>query len=120
MDYGKMVFRLISAASLAVPAPCFAATQDDMSGLFALAGCGTILFIVVAAIVINILLLVWVARDSKARNYSSIVWLILVLLFGPVALIVYYFARPSGQIIKCDNCGNKKMASLAICPTCGQ
>jgi hypothetical protein len=84
-------------------------------------GCGLIfLFIIVALIALNIALLVWVARDAKARGMdSSVLWMILVMATGPIGLLIYLFARPQGQLVQCPHCQNKRLQASAKCPHCG-
>lgn len=83
-------------------------------------GCGSILFIIIAIFVINIMILVWVAKDAKARGMGSpIGWLILVFFTGIIGLIIYYFARPSGDKTPCPNCSNLRLSSMMTCPHCG-
>jgi uncharacterized membrane protein YhaH (DUF805 family) len=91
-------------------------TQD----LTACGGCGTVIFIMIAIFVINIIILVWVAKDAKARGMGSpIGWLILVFFTGILGLIIYYFARPSGDKTLCPNCSNLRLSSMMTCPHCG-
>ena len=47
--------------------------------------------------VIQILILVWVYKDAKAKGVENpVLWLILVLLFPLIGLIVYLIVRPKG------------------------
>lgn len=86
-------------------------------------GCGGCLGIAIAAIiailVANIALLVWVARDAKARGMdSAALWMILVMLSGLLGLILYVFSRPQGDLMQCASCGNKRLQASALCPHC--
>jgi len=84
------------------------------------AGIGVIIFIFLAILALNIALLVWVARDAKARGMdSSVLWMILVMVTGPIGLIIYIYSRPKGQLVPCPNCGNKRLEASAQCPHCG-
>ena len=91
------------------------------------AGCGvcggTIMapFILLAVLfVINVALLVWVAKDAKARGLdNSVLWMALVFLTGLVGFTIYYFSRPQGELGKCAHCGNNRLTVSAKCPTCG-
>ena len=84
------------------------------------AGIGVIIFIFLAILAINIAILVWVARDAKARGMdSSVLWMILVMVTGPIGLVIYLYSRPKGQLIACPSCGNKRMEASAKCPHCG-
>ena len=84
------------------------------------AGIGVMIFIFVAIIAINIALLVWVARDAKGRGMdSSVLWMILVMVTGPIGLVIYLYSRPKGELVACASCGNKRLAASATCPHCG-
>jgi len=82
--------------------------------------CGTLIFIPIALIILNIALLIWVAKDSKARGMdNSGMWVILLLFLGPIGLIVYLSSRPGGTLIGCRNCGNQRLQAAVRCPHCG-
>ncbi|HEU4463492.1 MAG TPA: hypothetical protein VFS53_00465 [Gemmatimonadota bacterium] len=84
------------------------------------AGIGVIIFILLAILAINIALLVWVARDAKARGLdNSVLWMILVMVTGPIGLIIYIYSRPKGLLVPCSSCGNKRLEASATCPHCG-
>ena len=87
----------------------------------AVAGCGGVLiFVIIVIVVFNIALLIWVARDAKARGMdSSVLWMILVMVTGPVGLIIYIYSRPKGELVQCSSCGNKRLEASATCPHCG-
>jgi hypothetical protein len=104
-----------TAMMLLFSTPLFAAQNDNTLGF----ACGGLFLFFAIIFIINILILVWVARDAKARDNSSMGWLILVLVAGPIGLIVYLLARPKGEIIVCQHCNNKKLAAMVKCPTCG-
>jgi len=87
------------------------------------AGClacsGGLIVLMIAWIALVIALLVWVARDAKARGLdSSILWMLLVMGFGPIGLVIYLLARPRGDLIPCPNCGNKRLQISVKCPHC--
>ena len=85
------------------------------------AGCGFfVIFLVVAIIVLDVALLVWVARDAKARGMdSSVLWMLLVFFLSLLGLVIYLFSRPQGNLIPCPNCGNKRLQASVKCPHCG-
>ncbi|MEA3213805.1 MAG: hypothetical protein QOE70_6862 [Chthoniobacter sp.] len=85
------------------------------------AACGTgMIFILVTALVLNIVILVWVARDAKARGMDNVVmWIILIVFTHFIGLIVYLFARTQGNLVPCPHCSNKRLAASAKCPHCG-
>lgn len=98
--------------------------SDDAAGCAACGACGAgigvILFIFLAILAINIAILVWVARDAKARGMdSSVLWMILVMVTGPIGLVIYLYSRPKGTLVACPSCGNKRMEASAKCPHCG-
>lgn len=84
-------------------------------------GClGFLGFVIIGAIVLNIALLVWVARDAKGRSMdNAILWMILVMFTGIIGLVIYLLARPQGNIVPCAHCGNKRLQVSAKCPHCG-
>jgi Phospholipase_D-nuclease N-terminal len=100
------------------------AQNNDASGAAGCMACtscgGGIIFLAVAWFVLSIALLVWVARDAKARGMdSAILWMLLVLFLGLIGLVIYLFARPQGNLVPCPNCGNKRLQSSVKCPHCG-
>jgi hypothetical protein len=83
-------------------------------------GIALLIAIPIIILVINIVLLIWVARDAKARGMgSSVGWIFLVLFLGIIGLIIYIFSRPEGELVKCASCGNKRLVVSAKCPHCG-
>lgn len=114
-------FTLAVALCLA-PSLAFAQrnSSDAASSAAAAACCGTFLFIPILFLVLNIALLVWVARDAKSRGMdNAVLWMILVLCTSIVGLIIYLFSRPQGNLVACANCGNKKLQAAVRCPHCG-
>lgn len=99
------------------------AQYNDNSTAQSLAGCGvcsTILLIPIIIVALDIALLVWVARDAKARGMdSSVLWMLLVFFTSFIGLIIYLLARPQGNVIPCSNCGNKRLQASVKCPNCG-
>jgi uncharacterized membrane protein YhaH (DUF805 family) len=101
-----------------------AAQNDEPSAAASAATCGIcgsfFLFFFLAILALNIAILVWVARDAKARGLDNgILWMLLVLFTGIVGLIVYLLARPQGNLMVCPNCGNKRLEAAVKCPSCG-
>jgi tetrahydromethanopterin S-methyltransferase subunit D len=115
---------LLSAMALAGALRCLALQDDGASNAAGAAGCfacsGFLIFIVIAAIAINVAILVWVARDAKARGMdSAVLWMLLVFFLGLIGLVIYLLARPQGNMVPCPNCGNKKLQASVKCPHCG-
>ena len=82
----------------------------------ACAGCGCLaaLLFLLAVAALHIVILVWVARDAKARGMDSpVLWLIVVILTGLIGLIVYLFARPQGNLVPCTHCQKKRLQASA-------
>lgn len=84
------------------------------------AGIGAMILVPIFLTALNIALLVWVARDAKARGMdNSVLWMALVLFTSVLGLVIYIFSRPQGELMQCPHCGNKRLQTSAKCPTCG-
>jgi Phospholipase_D-nuclease N-terminal len=85
------------------------------------AACGVMLIIVpLVLLVLDIALLVWVARDAKARGMdSSVLWMFLVMFTSLIGLVIYIFARPQGNLVVCPHCQGKRLEASVKCPHCG-
>jgi uncharacterized membrane protein YhaH (DUF805 family) len=82
--------------------------------------CGSLIFIPIIIFVLNIALLVWVARDAKSRGMdSAVIWMILVMFTSVIGLIIYIFSRPQGNLIQCPHCNNNRLQASVKCPHCG-
>jgi uncharacterized membrane protein YhaH (DUF805 family) len=94
---------------------------NSAAGAAACGGCGLVFAtLILAVIAINIAILVWVARDSKARGMdNSVLWMVLVIFTGWIGLIIYILSRPTGALIECHNCKNKRLQTSVKCPHCG-
>ncbi|MGZ8842585.1 MAG: PLDc N-terminal domain-containing protein [Pyrinomonadaceae bacterium] len=122
---------LSALSSLCFSALTFAQTrgnsQDpcaDACGTGGCAGCTAapivMILLVIGVIVLNIALLIWVAKDSKARGMdNSVMWMILVIFTSWVGLIIYILSRPKGDLVQCPNCKNNRLQASAVCPHCG-
>jgi hypothetical protein len=78
------------------------------------------IFLAIGYLIFHFWMLIWVARDAKARGMdSSILWMLLVFFTGLIGLLIYVLARPQGNTIKCTSCGNSRLQSSATCPHCG-
>jgi Phospholipase_D-nuclease N-terminal len=109
------------AVALAGAANCLAQQNDDAAGAAGCFACGGfVIFLVVGLVVLNVAILIWVARDAKARGMdSAILWMLLVFFLGIIGLVIYLLARPQGNTIPCPNCGNKRLQASVRCPHCG-
>lgn len=72
---------------------------------------------------------IWLYRDSKARDYSYMIWtfspiviliapLTAAIILIPILLGFYLFLRPSGSLLKCPHCNKKVHEILFVCPFC--
>lgn len=101
-----------------------ALAQDDFEDAAALGVCaamsGVLIMIPIVIIAVNIAMIVWVAKDSKARGMeNSIVWMLLVFFTSVVGFVIYILSRPKGDKVVCSNCANPRLKSLSKCPHCG-
>jgi uncharacterized membrane protein YhaH (DUF805 family) len=105
------------------PTPYNAAADSAAASAVGAGCCGSFLFLIfaiVAIFVLNIALLVWVARDAKSRGMdNSVMWMILVFFTSLLGLIIYIFSRPQGELVPCPTCNNKRLKVSAKCPHCG-
>src|SRR5260370_1153539 len=109
----------VPAFSIASSAGLLAQSNEPNPGAAAggCAICGSILLIPIIIIVLNIALLVWVARDAKARCMdSAVLWMILVMVTSVIGLVIYLFARPQGNLVQCSKCHNQRLQASALCP----
>lgn len=88
----------------------------------------TIVFFVIKLLIAGAVAL-WLYRDSRARDYSHLLWTLLPLVailgkdfFGlfylPFIVIIYLILRPKGALINCPRCNKKIHEILTICPFC--
>jgi hypothetical protein len=121
MPSSMKLLRLSSVAVLFTPLACLAQNNDDPASTLAGCGCcGTFIFIPIALLALSIALLVWVARDAKARGMdSAVLWMLLVFCTNLIGLIIYLLSRPQGNLYPCPNCGNKRLQASVKCPHCG-
>jgi uncharacterized membrane protein YhaH (DUF805 family) len=119
----QILRRLVLFVSLPVLLASAAYAQREPNPLAVAGGCGicgSILLIPIAFIALNIALLVWVARDAKARGMdSAVIWMILVMFTSVIGLLIYILSRPQGNLIRCGRCGNNRLQASAQCPQCG-
>jgi uncharacterized membrane protein YhaH (DUF805 family) len=122
MQFWIKVLRLFTFVALFSSVVCFGQNNggDPASGAAGCACCGTFIFIPIILFVLNIALLVWVARDAKARGMdSAVIWMLLVFILSLLGLVIYLFSRPQGNTVPCPNCGNKRLQASVKCPHCG-
>ncbi len=112
---------LAGALAVANAASCWAQRGGDAaSSCAACGGCGGLFIFLIAMVALNIAILVWVARDAKARGLdNSILWMLMVLFLGLIGLVIYILARPQGLLVPCPHCGNKRLQTSVKCPHCG-
>jgi uncharacterized membrane protein YhaH (DUF805 family) len=98
-----------------------AAAEAAAGACAACAGIWSVFIIAIFLLIaVNIAILIWVARDAKARGMDgSVMWVILVAFTGFIGLIVYLFSRPQGILVQCQKCKNNRMQAANKCPHCG-
>jgi uncharacterized membrane protein YhaH (DUF805 family) len=105
------------------PSDADAAAAAAASSAASAGCCGgvlVIIFVCVALFVLNIAMLVWVARDSKNRGMdNSVMWMILMFFTSLLGLLIYILSRPQGNLVPCPHCNNKRLSVSAKCPHCG-
>ena len=69
--------------------------------------------------VVNATILTWVSGDAHARGLDPGVWTASVMTYGVLALLIYLFSRPSGDLVECDECGEWHLERKRRCPHCG-
>ena len=78
-----------------------------------------LIYISAALLILNVALLAWVARDSKARDMdNNVLWMVVVMFTGLVGAILYIYSRPKGSLSRCPQCNNKRLPTSAKCPYC--
>lgn len=118
---------LASIALLLASSAMLAQNRGEPGAPETCAGCGVcggsmvvMILIPIVIIVINVALLVWVARDAKARGMdNAVMWMILVMFTSFLGLVIYIFSRPQGDLVQCPNCKNNRLQASAKCPHCG-
>jgi hypothetical protein len=119
MQSSTKLFRLSFALGLFTPVAGLAQNNSGNPAA-GCACCGTFFFIPIAFLVLSVALLVWVARDAKARGMdSAVLWMLLVFFLNLLGLVIYLFARPQGNLVRCPNCGNSRLQASVKCPHCG-
>jgi hypothetical protein len=114
---------LIPAILFSLPAVAQTASEQ-VEGCLACGTCGggmvMLMLIPVAIIALNIALLVWVAKDARARGMdNSALWMVVVMFTSVMGLVIYILSRPQGNLVPCPHCGNKRLVASAQCPHCG-
>jgi small-conductance mechanosensitive channel len=93
---------------------------DSAAAAAGCALCSTILMIPLVLFVLNIALLIWVARDAKDRGMdNAVLWMVLVLFTSVIGLVIYIASRPQGTLVRCAHCNNQRLPASARCPHCG-
>ena len=114
------VFLGLSSLGIAIQ-PDQGMTGEEAAGCAACgAMTGGVILIPIGIIALNIYLLIWVAKDAKARAMdNAVMWVILVAVLGVLGLGIYLASRPTGTLVTCSSCSNKRMETSATCPQCG-
>jgi hypothetical protein len=104
------------------PGPGFRQNATDAARAgFSFMFLGMLCVVGVLLLVLQILVLAWVARDTRARGVDGgAVWVLIVLCTPIIGLLVYLASRPHGPLAACARCGNKRLQAALACPHCGQ
>ena len=87
-------------------------------GVFGVFGI-VMLILIVGSTVVWVLVAIWAARDASARGMdNSALWVVLILFTGLIGLIIYLVSRPQGELVLCEECGNKRLRESRRCPHC--
>lgn len=120
MHTGQRFTGTLSGLLFLCPAVWAQSEPNPAAGAAGCALCGSLIFIPIAIIVLDIALLIWVARDAKSRGMDSdVIWMILIMFTSVLGLIIYIFSRPQGNLIRCPSCNNQRLQASAKCPHCG-
>jgi Phospholipase_D-nuclease N-terminal len=66
-----------------------------------------------------VLMLLWMAKDSRNRGMESIAsWITAILFFHVLGFLVYLIARPKGRLAACRHCRNRCLEFALCCPHC--
>lgn len=52
------------------------------------------LLIMVIALVVTVWVAVWIYKDANKRGAPAVLWVVLWIFFGWIALVIYFIARP--------------------------
>ncbi len=89
-------------------------------GFACLGGCAVAIASAVGWMIFSLFAMLFVLKDGKARgDTNTVLWAVLVWLFPIVGFVVYFFARPKGDLAPCANCKAQRLAILVKCPHCG-
>lgn len=84
------------------------------------AGCIISIVASIVGLVIWVLLIVYVLKDAKSRgDANAVLWVVLIVFLHIIGFVVYFVARPKGELVPCANCKNRKLEILTKCPHCG-
>ncbi len=110
----------VGAPQVAASAALLQVSDDEAAGAVCALGFLMMLLIGLGLVATWIGLLVFVVRDAKNRGTENpVLWLILILFTHVVGLVIYFLARPAGNLVPCEHCKNKKLQYARTCPHCG-
>lgn len=115
-----VLFLILSLNLLSVSHNTFAQSEFLDSGCLS---CTSVGFLLVPIFIlgVHIAILIWVAKDAKARGIDEVVlWLIAVFLMGIAGLVIYLILRPKGTLLNCPHCERQRLRSSTRCPHCGR
>jgi hypothetical protein len=75
----------------------------------------------ISGLIARLAMLIWLVRDCRSRGVDGApVWVFLVLIFGPLAFLIYIASRPQGPLVICNHCFNRIPAYAKRCHHCAQ
>lgn len=73
----------------------------------------------VVFLITSVVMLIWMARDSRNRGMEGVAtWIMPILFTNILAFSVYYFSRPKGTLVQCRHCNNRCLENALTCPHC--
>ena len=97
-----------------------AAPEAGKAAGWCLGSCLVSLLVSFVGLAVWIVAIVYIVKDAKARgDANAVLWIILAALFPVIGIVVYFDARPKGDLVPCANCKNRQLVTLVKCPHCG-
>lgn len=84
------------------------------------AGCVISILVSLIGFAVWVIALIYVVKDAKSRgDANAVLWIVLAVFFPLIGLVIYFVARPKGDLVPCANCKNRRLITLVKCPHCG-
>jgi hypothetical protein len=77
------------------------------------------LAVLVVLFLLWVLMLVFVVQDCRNRGVDNgALWMLIVAGGHSIGFIIYMLSRPQGPLVNCEQCGNRRLPYVALCPHC--